>query len=1268
MQKITRNSFENGVSTDVDEQRLDPNFYTEAYNLELVGDGKFFALRNMKGTTLVQDNIISKPDTEVLGVFENKYKIDTAEDVKCLTIFTVNTDAFNIFAYDTENDALYALYEEATPDDYITDDRLIDARAYAENGIDILYFTDNYNEIRQLRCEIPNGYTPNFLSVVDLSLQRYGANGIIELDTVTTGGSLLSGTYQFAYRMVDPDRKRFTKWSSLTNPVHVYNEAYSDSGQIYASGVGLYTDRLIRLDISPTTIELDNFDYFQIAVVENIYPVDITVRASLLPIEATADFISGVVLENFEYKANTKIDSIPIEDIVVDYSPIKTAKTLAIQQNRLLAGNITYRNLEYDNGAPTISDATVATSTDRFTDNPASTTKGYFRGEVYRFGIVYYDQYGNKSAPVPFDFSAALGNEGSSTDFKFPDRSNGNYSILDGSSNPRSLGLTITGITNHPSWAVGFEIVRAKRIKKVLCQTPVIPFTTIQGIGAFDNYPVVSYSDTGSTTVDSAQPMTSDIVYVPKNMLWPEMRKISIEATTAGTGRNREISGEAQFERKQNYNFCGIFPDESQYNAKEFNFTGSEELETVDFIHSPIVPIEFTTPPGTAETGGFLDTDLYVNIRPLNHEHYYFHNSHAKSLPAINNNQITASAYMENLSDGVVVGGVDVCRYSDLQTTGLEIGYKPEAQRMTILRLRDSFPDEGTTNLLFEDSRHCPNGYNPGNRINSFATNPTYDAISNPRFINEYTDPTTSTQVIRVANVINPSIDDNRYGDADSNLEYISTGTKYVFAPGEVDANTAINVTVWGGDCFVSRHSFKISDSTYSIMNAKKGSGIGIATSFNVTWWKKIFMLGSDVSEATGSAIRVPVGLKGVSQFVSLYMESEYNGEAIDVTIYPNQFATTALTQDLNRSPLTYQYNINVNKNNDQKIYFAKPTYSFERYVYGSRIQYSDIKIYNSPEQGFDIFRVGNFRDLEESGGDITKLAVAVDNTYSIQESRITYLPIGERQLETSDAGIISVGSSEVIGIPKIIDRTRGSQHLGAIVETGRSVLIPDNQNKSVYSLEGQSLPIISDKYNASYFRDVFGTIIAEKALRAIHDPIRKEYWIFNDSFCRVYNYGLEKWIGNYEPTNLLGGQFTNQNLYLLGKVANQIAAYTMYTGVRSQFFGTTVTPRVKLIVNPDSDFSKTFDDLMFVSTDRLDNVDLLVERESSLGNQTVDDIDLDLISREGNYRVKILRDSVGARLRGLRMTAVVNWLTTDVPAALSAVFTKYRLSSRTPF
>lgn len=90
MQKVTRNTFEKGLNTDQEASKIQPVHYTDAHNVELVGDGDFFALKNIKGTTNVQ-NVVSGVNVSVIGVFENTYDI-AGQKKKCLTIFTVEDD------------------------------------------------------------------------------------------------------------------------------------------------------------------------------------------------------------------------------------------------------------------------------------------------------------------------------------------------------------------------------------------------------------------------------------------------------------------------------------------------------------------------------------------------------------------------------------------------------------------------------------------------------------------------------------------------------------------------------------------------------------------------------------------------------------------------------------------------------------------------------------------------------------------------------------------------------------------------------------------------------------------------------------------------------------------------------------------------------------------------------------------------------------------------------------------------------------------------
>lgn len=1229
-----------------------------------------------------------------------------------------------IWCYDTETETLYSVYkQEGLPDSYASADRIIDAKSYPENGKDILYFTDNYNEPRQLRCEIPIPHSDNFLSDYDLSLQKYGANGTINFNTSTAiaaGGTLLSGTYQFAYRLLNPTTKTYTKWSSLTNPVHVYNKI-SSTYAVYASGYGLSTNRKIVFSINPSPEELSaigasDLTHFQVAVLENVNPTATSLEASLLSVD-TISLVSNAI--NYEYKANYNIGKISIDEIVIDAAAIEKAKTLTISQNRLFVGNTQYLNLEYDNGVPQLDDASASNNEfitysrendqDLELEKDLSFRKGYFRGEVYRFAIVYFDKYGNKSQPYVLDMTDVSGNTISgATDLKFPERGS-SYPILNSSDNPVNIGLKLK-IKNHPSWAVGFEIVRENRVKKVYYQTPVVPMMSVKGVGAIETYPSTpTISDAGTTaSYPSAQPQDPNEVYVPKNLLWPELRNISLVTSTTGTGSTRKIKGESQLTKGEYYNTALMFPPKNIYEASDVTLSGVEQIKTVDYVLAKANHYNYATLQGIVADGaeGDYSTGEYTTTFYGLQKDFYHSNSGSYS-SALPTSSIVDTTYIENSSSGSFVNGLRIGTYSNLQTQGYELGFQPNNQRTIACRIKDAFSDEGFLSIPFPYGTH--NAYN-GNAYIVGSSGPKYRPTAS--YTNEFAilgqqwyssldyyvtaNSDVPFQVIRISNVINPNIGDDRYGEKDSQREFISTGTKYVFSQFELtnyisqSLPYSVSVNVWGGDCCVTSHVFKVSDSTYAVANQNKHTiGTFVDDDALVPRWGYCFKITS-----YNSFVSLPVALKGNAQYIQVFIESEYNGQAMDVDILNPTFALHAtkgksvvvnglsLEQSGSisasgkvfiKSNLTYNYNKNLLIDNEQKTYLTLPEGFNPQYNFGARVHYSDIKLYNSPVQGFDTFRVLDYYDLEEAGGNITKLALAGDNMFAIQQKRIVYLPVGNRQVETADSGILTVGTSTVLSQARLIDPMRGGQHLAGIVEAGGIVLIPDMYNKAVYMLGGEQIRIISDSGVASTFRSNFGTLFDEKNLIGVYDPIRKEYWIFsntNPKFCLVYNFGLEQWISNYEfdASTLYGGRYTNQKLYLLGKVGNQVTLYSMYTGDYTNLMGTEVTPRVTFVVNPDGDYAKTFDDVMISATERLENVDFVVDREISMGDQTVSEVNLDVFPVEGNYRIKTLRDPRNERLRGVRMKSTVRWKKNNIASTISAVYTKYRLSSRSPF
>lgn len=1254
----TINRFVGGRNTDVDKTLIPNTQYIEAHNLELTESGEFYALKNLQGTLPVE-TISTNTSTRILGEYAVRfYREQTQDFVDGILVFSyIPNSVFNIRFYDIGNDVLYQLYEKPVDSSFTSDDRLVDAVNYPENGIDIVQFTDFHNEVRQLRCVIPTGYTPNFLTDEDLSLLRVGANGIITLNGIQIDeGSLLSGSYQFAYRMVDPTTKTLTKWSGLTNPIHVYSEDNSDLTVTNVhSSVGLPTKFGIEITITPTDKELSRFTHFQLAVIENIGPT-VQLTASLLPIEPISEL-------NYTYSANNRIGTITVDELVVDHAAIETAKTLTVVDSRLVLGNVKYRDLEFDNGDPFITGGSVITRTniprDAYADHEFSSNYvGYFRDEVYRFVAVYSDEHGHKALKV-LDLGSISGNQMSGPDIKFPDRrlTGGDYALFDSNNKIQTLGLQLLGLDNHPTWATSVEIYRAKRIKDILFQSPLVPMMLIQGVGAIKDYPSAPHDVTGTQlSFPDAQPQVKTDVYVPRNFFWPELRTL-----------RRESSGTITQDLFTTYDFSMVFPDSSMYGGTPFQFTGGEKVSICDYAALKLSAHSFT-PEGHVD-GDALDSSVSGTFHCLSANDYFYNPGHSHSGPAVPID-ITDYQFFDNFSEGGSVAGTSVLRYDLLQTTQPDYGTKPDVMKGAVIK-HDTLGLPGA--LSFSGVT-----FNPpfrGAPITSLGSLNYETGFSN-RYITEYPGYNGNDYVNKVAIAnIRLGLTDDRYGDLDTNHEFISTGAKHVFTPAElVDVrqgnSVPVDLEVWGGDCITGVHFFKITNGQYLVANNDKQLGL---TEKEIAKYQYYYFFPAytidPFSVTIQAALKLAVGTQASAQYLELVLESEYNGQVMapkhqtveSVNNIPLWVDTSEATV---RAPLNYLYNPNLNKQNDQKVLLPKPDIGFEQNDFQARILYSDPKIYNSSEQGFDVFRVLNALDLQEKGGPVTKLALGGDNLYAIQEKHITYLPVGQIQAELTDASTIAIGTADFFGRPVILDTAHGSQHMKGVVETGGVTFISDSRNKAVYALLGQQLQVISDKDNVSEFRDFFSSQLPERSIRGIWDPVKSQLWLTNGIKTQGWNDKLKVWYGDYEfGPRLLGGVYQN-GLFLIGSDGDSVDIYKMYGGTVNDLMGTIVVPRVTISVNPDPEATKVFDSLALSATEPLGGIDLVVERETSLGDQQSGTIIAD--RKEGFLVAKALLDANNSRLRGLYLLATMSW--GNIQSTLSSLMTRFRYSARTPF
>lgn len=1316
-----KNTFTKGLNADVDPNVLDAEQYIDAANVTLVPNGKFLSLQNIAGTTNLQS--IGLSGQTVLGVFATRYTIGTTTNIPCLTIFTTGGPGsnMNIWCYDPNGYSgtfLYKLYQATTPSDYYTvGGGIVDGVLYPEKGMDILYFTDNYYETRKVRCNIqaPNiGANLPFLSDTNMAVARRRAIGQVNFVSTATGGTLLTGTYQLAYQLInlntnqDSGYNKYTRFSLLTTPIHIYYTVpgYLGGLAIPFAGIGMTSEQLINVNITPTADELANYTHFRFAIVENINPEGvIALTAKVTEIQPIATYLSGGVITGYQIKNNYQTASVTVDEIVIDTAAIEHVKTLNIKNNVLFEGNINYKNLTYNNGTPAFTSGTIvqqttanfASNKNSFSEQDFSTKyKGHFRDEVYRYAIAYFDKFGNFSSPSPLDMTAVGGNQSSASGFKdmrFPDRSQKlagvTYGLFNTNGATQSLGLQLNAIANHPTWAYGFIILRVPRLKNIVFQTPLVPLVNVYGLGPLDNYPVIAQegvtpanvvynsgtATAGATGLQASPPGPINVLY-PMNLNWPKKQDIIKVTADSGAALLAIRAGEAKLANAPTVTHAQIFPQSNLYTQNHpYVYSSSHQLKTIDAVVVRYSTTQFGTNVNGATTwlNGSGDTSVTTSFNGVTDAQYYYDSGNSGVKPALRStlNSIAAYAPFANGSPGTVMNGKFVMTPDNLETKGVVFGWKPIIQKSAAIELESSVTEiNGSGGLTFAIGAVAA-------QINP----PTTD------FYPSYGVPNVNINTLEIVNVL-VGLNDTRYGTISKLNNYIYTGIQVNFTASEITnyisqglnpaGIVSKNVTVFGGDCFVSGFNFKISDTVYSVTNQFKFAGVNITAANAISFWGRTWL------NFTGPAVMsLPVALRNASQYLMVVLESEFNGSVVDfdtADYFPvNGFNIFGAAAEYKcRSPLVYSYNYNLNKENDQKIFVPIDPLNPVLTTLKSRIVYSATKIYNTSTDGFDTIPVLNFYDLPETYGGLTKLAIEGNNLYSIQQSGIAYVPIGQRVIETSDAANLQVRSGDIINTPVWIDIKRGSQHLRSVKETGTHIYMVDNDNQAIYRLKEQELTHISDKGLMTPARTLFRTAYQERNVLTIYDILRNEVWFAyngNPDFCFVWNEQLQLWVSNYtfDVGSLQGGAFvstsiTPNSLLLLGQGTdnNQLSIHQMYTGTISNLMGTTVTPYVTFIANPDSDFGKTFDDVLVNCTEPMATLDTKVFRNTAIGFQSATTLSLNVTTRgEGNYRAKILRDGgTGARMRGNKAQHTLTWNTgSGLANSVTSVITQWRPS-----
>ena len=1397
------NTFTGGLDTNTIPKILDSSKYLYAENIEVAADGQLGSVSQMRGTKKSVGNLPTPINGSTYMCGGTYSKVKTDEGLQDgIVVFAYQTQGeigqplageltFSVYACvletpssdpskddvieqfkDAYKDARYkkllyrqslgkysdALYSTAFKAQVIATD-------FLESNIPVVYFTDRNTPLKKIPVDISSTtqapYTTSEIiaaptgmpSPPKVFVREYDS----EDDSFPNGERVLCGTYFVSVRLFNSKTRNYTKWSLLNGPIAVSRKREYTSGSFVNEGKIGPSDKqlLLRLDASGlSSSELSSYDRVQYAVIEKTDGDGTPTGLAKITEPIEFDFNFGEEPTTISYSNSSYENIVDVNEITVDDAQVVACNSFTIKNGRVIQGGLKYADLEYKKKI-TVDEASYVEhrfgnkegSLDFFNEEnevDQERRNGYFRDEVYRFGIVYHDEYGNWGPVQALDLSA--GNSASADgciDFKFPSMQKSPLIKTKSSIGMGrvSLGLKLKGIRNHPSWARGFAIVRAKRRKNIMFQTPMIATRWVSSPYASQVYPQSGFPTPnedaqignvlGSMFPKDLSNLTPwDFVHESYDYngtatqfakrymgttLSPFQEDISYQSPTDANRRISSGAGAGRyiyqvFNPNNLYSFNNTTFEPYQYqNGDKIRARNTVYLKA-NFKNASTYSSPYLKVSDPESTSSF---SWYQN--PL-HSYYYDGNNRddyseesisifrSKLLPTSNKgiglNNILEYQDIALGQEKVTLinppSNLESASYGDhsgVQST-LEEGYRGNNQPSSLIVTENPWVDASLAFL--NQSTFLLNGVSipataRGSLIEEGVNTSSFDSVDAYTIGNLF--PYSSAyqargsvsrdgNVVHIANV-ERGLNDFRYGDSDSFHEFVFCGkSAYVGFNSKGGDKTLYDVTVFGGDCYVSKHTFKSQDTGFAPAGryndplrtiALVGFSNENAESGTARLYGTSFLIPNLSIGGVGLEFNRAIPYKARPQTISVFLESE-----VDSTFYltgeHTDYTKVSLDRRTNlcvprpvgigqsRTPFTYEYNLGYSLPNNFKIFVPKLKDVENVTDYPARLIFSDPVIYNSRDNGTGRFRVANTLDLNEVNGSISSINLLKDRLMVFQDRGISYVPTSSNVLEQTDTDTISIRTDEFLSTPIVLSVDNGCSHPRTIAGDGDGLYYMDKFNKTISYLKADgSITNISDTGLKNFFNQRLSDAdIVDHEQVGAFDFINDRYIYLSGAgvdlelgsgyptFGVVYSKDMGAWetfiytggvsdSRTYNGKSRISSVYTPSGLYFLAD--NSFYQYCITT--TSSFCGVQGRPSIAFGLNPDVTDAKTFDVLninantkplaVSVSEKLVNQEEFPNQIDGSVAAVMPSD---DIYEREKSYRVPVKRISTG-RVRG---------------------------------
>lgn len=1005
---------------------------------------------------------------------------------------------------------------------------------------------------------------------------------------VESGGKLKPGNYQYVFYYMSED---FSK-TSVIGQSSICQIFFGDNtSNIRGGDNNEITSKRVHLTLS--NVDTD-FRYLKVYVLYSSGTTGLLQQylEFVNPIE-----ITGTTVE-FYHNGYEELQEVALDEVNIDYSPITSASASTQISGYYFLGDIKQREVNFEVFktaaralVPVLS--TVNTSAQSVAPgyaNPAITYNqlGYMGGETYAFGIVFIMKDGSTTPVFPIgDNNKGVINTSSTAKglVTFYD-SGGEYSPFTSNGNLidniriRHITVNVSSLianTTITDQTIGYFFVRAERRPNAIAQGLLVPTIKAPAEEAIDtNDSLTEYYriyDTNLSNLSFFKRLinfdsiveayfyngATDRVAIDSNgnvdagYMPVCINKSTLFNTGIGTTNYWALLAPEAFLNESEY-VTSLSRDNvglSQIMRVSFRANGSLEYNK----NSSGTLKSFTDASGT--NGDYRRFRPYYDMVS-----YTGYNELSVTVPAGTNQQL-----VENISfvkdDSFQTGNDFVSKLTVALETKSSSGDTATDKAYWVNQSYDSYFGVKMPNALYYEGLVTPSftNYPTASNVNGGAAFATTDVQCISGFANNVSGNSRNYTRAFIVNIYPqqiPGTPTSLYPSIE-NLVYKQIGNRYSWSSGS-------SVSLFGGDCYVSRVSRKLSRTpeknplNFFTGNGEAKNRWNIDSGIVVTWWQE---------SKYNLHLRQPI---------------QYDaGELEQRSFFPYKSVGNRENYRKIRLPETAYHSVGYSITSTAKNYFNISDYTVsEKNRFLNRVMHSEKHIPNAFRNGYRSFLQNNFRDYDSSMGPIVGLFNHRGNLLVVFEHGIGIGGI-EQRVETGKdgAGSIFIEPSSVLPpVLQYVSREIGCQDHRALVQTPGAIYGIDRLKKKIWSFQDGLRVISDDAYIANW-------MLLNPAIdpRSGYDLENNEVLFITDNWTLCYSEGLKRFSSFYTMNDVSIVGRRNMEVYTFLK-SSKNQAYLNNSATSYSLYGTQEDLIVEFVVNKSLSMTKVIDYLNIISNE----------------------------------------------------------------------------------